>query len=41
MDLEPEKKILKELIKNAYKENKLTKNILTVLYKQEGYKIYY
>ena len=38
MDLEPEKKPLKELIKNAYKENKLAKNILAVLYKQEGCK---
>ena len=35
------KKPLKELIKNAYKENKLAKNILTALYKQEGYKVYY
>ena len=41
MDLKPEKKPLEELIKNAYKENKLTKNILAVLYKQEGYKVYY
>jgi hypothetical protein len=33
MDLKPEKKPLKELIKNAYKENELTKNILAILYK--------
>ena len=33
INLEPEKKPLKELIKNAYKENKLTKDILAVLYK--------
>jgi hypothetical protein len=39
MDLEPKKKPLKELIKNAYKENKLVKNILAMLYKQEGYKV--
>jgi regulator of extracellular matrix RemA (YlzA/DUF370 family) len=38
MDLKPEKKPLKELIKNAYKENKLIKNILAVLYKWEGCK---
>ena len=38
IDLKPEKKTLKKLIKNAYKENKLTKNILAVLYKQEGCK---
>ena len=41
MDLEPEKKPLKELIKNAYKENELVRNILAILYKQEGRKIYY
>ena len=41
MDLEPKKKPLKKLIKNAYKENKLSKNILTVLYKQKSYKVYY
>jgi hypothetical protein len=41
MDLEPKKKPLKELIKNAYKENKLVKNMLATLYKQEGYKVYY
>jgi regulator of extracellular matrix RemA (YlzA/DUF370 family) len=33
MDLKPEKKPLKEFIKNAYKENKLIKDILAVLYK--------
>ena len=41
MDLKPKKKPLKELIKNAYKKNKLAKNILAALYKQEGYKAYY
>jgi uncharacterized phage-associated protein len=41
MDLKPEKKPLKELIKNAYKENKLAKNILAILCKQEGCKIHY
>ena len=40
MDLEPEKKI-KELIKNTYKENKLTRDILATLRKQEGCKVYY
>jgi len=38
MDLEPEKKPLKELIKNAYKENKLARDMLAALYKQEGCK---
>ena len=33
IDLEPKKKTLKELIKNAYKENKFVKNILATLYK--------
>ena len=33
IDLKPEKKPLKEFIKNAYKENKLAKDILAVLYK--------
>jgi len=33
MDLEPKKKTLKELIKNAYKENKLVRNMLATLYK--------
>jgi hypothetical protein len=32
MDLELEKKPLKELIKNAYKENELAKDILAILY---------
>jgi hypothetical protein len=41
MDLKPKKKPLKRLIKNAYKENKLAKNILAILYKQEGCKVYY
>ena len=40
MDLEP-KKTLKELIKNAYKENKFIRDILATLYKQEGYKVHY
>jgi len=38
MDPEPKKKPLKELIKNAYKENKLARDILAALYKQEGRK---
>jgi hypothetical protein len=38
MNPKPEKKPLKKLIKNTYKENKLAKDILTILYKQEGYK---
>jgi regulator of extracellular matrix RemA (YlzA/DUF370 family) len=33
IDLEPEKKPLKELIKNAYKENELIRDILAILYK--------
>jgi hypothetical protein len=41
MDLKPKKKTLKKLIKNAYKKNKFIKNILAILYKQEGYKVYY
>ena len=40
MDPEPKKKPLKELIKNAYKENKLIRDILAVLYKQEGRKVH-
>ena len=40
IDLEPKKKPLKELIKNAYKENKLARDILAVLYKREGCKVY-
>jgi hypothetical protein len=31
MDLEPKKKPLKKLIKNAYKENKLARDILAAL----------
>ena len=38
IDLEAKKKPLKELIKNAYKENELARDILAVLYKQEGRK---
>jgi hypothetical protein len=41
MDLKPKKKPFKELIKNTYKKNELTRDILTVLYEQEGYKVYY
>jgi hypothetical protein len=41
MDLEPKKKPLKELIKNAYKENELARDILAILYKQEGCKVRY
>ena len=41
IDLEPKKKLFKELIKNAYKENELTKDILAVLYKWENYKACY
>jgi hypothetical protein len=33
MYLKPEKKTLKELIKKAYKENKLAKDILAILCK--------
>jgi hypothetical protein len=39
MDLEPEKKPLKEFIKNTYKENELARDILAVLRKQEGCKV--
>jgi hypothetical protein len=39
MDLKPEKKPLKKLIKNAYKENKLAKDMLAILHKQKGYKV--
>jgi hypothetical protein len=39
MDLKPEKKPLKELIKNAYKENELARDILAILYKQKGCKV--
>ena len=38
MNLKPKKNPLEEFIKNAYKENKLTRNILAILYKQKGYK---
>jgi len=38
MDLEPKKKPLKELIKNAYKENELARDMLAALYKREGHK---
>ena len=38
MDPEPKQKPLKELIKNTYKENKLTKDILAALREQEGRK---
>ena len=41
IDLKPEKKPLQELIKNAYKENELARDILAALYKQEGYKVRY
>ena len=39
MDLKPKKKPLKELIKNAYKENELAKDILAALCKWEGRKV--
>ena len=32
---------IKELIKNAYKKNEFAKDILAILYKQEGCKVYY
>jgi len=41
MDPEPKKKTLKELIKNAYKENKLARNILATLREQEDCKACY
>ena len=41
MDLRPKKKPLKKLIKNTYKDNKLAKDIIAVLYKQEGCKVRY
>ena len=41
MDPEPKKKPLKELIKNAYKENKLARNILAALREREDCKVYY
>ena len=37
----PEKKPLKEFIKNANKKNKLTKDILVALYKQDGLKAHH
>ena len=40
MYLKPKKKSLKELIKNAYKENELAKDILAALREQEGHKAY-
>jgi len=39
MDPEPKKKTLKELIKNAYKENELARNILAALHKQKDHKV--
>jgi hypothetical protein len=41
MDLKLGKKTLKDLIKNAYKENKLIRDILAILREQKGYKVYY
>jgi hypothetical protein len=41
MDLKSKKKPLKEFIKNAYKENELIRDMLAVLYKQEGCKVHY
>jgi hypothetical protein len=41
MDLEPEKKPLKEFIKNAYKENEFVRDILAILYEWEGCKAHY
>ena len=41
MDLELEKKPLKELIKNAYKENELARNMLATLCKREDRKARY
>jgi len=41
MDLEPKKKTLKELIKNAYKENELARNILAALREWEDHKVRY
>jgi len=40
MDPEPKKKTLKELIKNAYKENKLARNMLAALREWEDCKVY-
>jgi len=39
MDPKPKKKTLKELIKNAYKENKLARNILAALREREDRKV--
>ena len=39
MDLEPEKKPLKKLIKNTYKKNELARDILAALYKWKGHKV--
>ena len=41
MYLKPEKKPFEEFIKNIYKENKLTKDILAVLCEQDSLKVYY
>jgi len=41
MDPEPKKKTLKELIKNAYKENELARNILAILHEWEDHKARY
>jgi len=41
MDPEPEKKPLKELIKNTYKENELARNILAALREWEDRKAHY
>ena len=41
IDPKPKKKSIKELIKNAYKENEFVRDILAVLYKQKGCKVRY
>ena len=41
IDLKPKKNPLKEFIKNVYKENEFTKDILAALYKREGCKVRY
>ena len=41
IDLKPKKKPLKKLIKNTYKENKFARDMLAILYKWEGCKVYY
>jgi len=41
MDLEFKKKTLKELIKNAYKENELARNILAALHERKDCKVRY